>query len=249
VKDTKTADFIRENVTLEVTDGTSMNCYCTRPGVGECKGGILMLHGAFGTDDYIRSRNDRFSEAGYIVIAPDLFHRTRPGFEGNFLDYPTARPLVQAVIANDAGAEADLAAAFRWLDQQPGVEGRIASLGFCLGGRTAYLANAILPVRAGISLYGDIAPKSGEPGKGLLPRTPTLHAPMLLLWAGLDAHILPEHRAAVIEAMKTHSKTYVSVEFSDANHGYGYEPDYRNYHPHAARQSWALIMEFLKAYL
>ena len=242
-------EIVRETVTLPVADGGSMDCYCTRPSAAECKGGIIILHGAFGTDAYIRSRNDRFTEAGYAVISPDLFHRTRPGFEGNFLDYPTARPLVQAVIADEAGAEADLTAAFQWLERLPGVEGRIASLGFCLGGRTAYLANAILPVRAGISLYGDIAPKSGEPGQGLLPRTATLHAPMLLLWAGLDAHILPEHRAAVLAAMKTHNKPYVSVEFSDANHGYGYEPDYRNYHPHAARQSWALIMEFLKDYL
>lgn len=69
---------------------------------------------------------------------------------------------------------------------------------------------------------------------------------MLFFWGELDKHIPPEQRAEVIGALKANRKTYVNVEFSDADHGF-FCDERKAYQPRAARQSWALMLEFLKS--
>lgn len=237
----KASEVVREKVTLQVSDGSRMNCHSARPGDSESHAGIIVLQEAFGVNSHIRSVTERFAQAGYVAIAPELFHRTAPGFEGDYQDIASARPHMQAM--TEAGAEADLGAALQWLQQQAQVRrDRIASAGFCMGGRISFLANASLPVRASVSYYG------GSIAPGLLPRAPNLHAPMLFFWGEQDQHIPPEQRAAVIESLKTNGKNYVNVEFSEAGHGF-FCDERAAYQPHAARQSWALMMEFLKTYL
>jgi carboxymethylenebutenolidase len=139
------------------------------------------------------------------------------------------------------GAEADLRAAFDWLQSQKNVDrGRICSTGYCMGGRTSFLANSILPLRAAASFYGGgIAPS-------LLDRAPRLHAPMLFFWGGLDKNIPPEQRDAVIDSLRKAGKTYANVEFSDAGHGFNCD-ERASYQPRAARQSWAMLLEFLQS--
>ena len=84
----------------------------------------------------------------------------------------------------------------------------ISSVGFCMGGRTSFLANSVVPLRAAVSFYGGgIAP-------GLLDRASKVQAPSLLIWGGLDKHITPAHRKAVTEALSAQQKIYVNVEFS-----------------------------------
>jgi carboxymethylenebutenolidase len=71
---------------------------------------------------------------------------------------------------------------------------------------------------------------------------------MLFFWGERDQHIPPEQRAAVIESLKTNGKSFVNVEFSDAGHGF-FCDERPSYHPQSARQSWALMMDFLNTYL
>lgn len=109
-----------------------------------------------------------------------------------------------------------------------------------MGGRMAFLANATLPLRAAASFYGGgIAP-------GLLDRASQLHGPILLCWGGLDKHISPEQRQAVTDALRKAGKSYVNVEFSDADHGFNCD-ERASYQPRAARQSRALLLEFLRS--
>jgi carboxymethylenebutenolidase len=113
-------------------------------------------------------------------------------------------------------------------------------VGFCMGGRVSFLANSVVPVRKAVSFYGGgIAP-------GLLDRAAKLHGPALLIWGGLDKHITPEHRKAVTDALSAQRKTYVNVEFSNADHAF-FCDDRAAYEPHAARQAWALTLEFLQS--
>jgi carboxymethylenebutenolidase len=109
-----------------------------------------------------------------------------------------------------------------------------------MGGRLSFLANSIVPLHASASFYGGgIAP-------GLLDRAVRLHAPMLFFWGGLDKHIPPEQRNAVVQAVAAAGKTYVNVEFSDADHGFNCD-ERASYQPRASRQSWALLLEFLRS--
>ena len=187
--------ILKEKVELAVSDGTRMAAYVSRPEQGGPHSGLLLFQEAFGVNHHIRSVSDRFAAEGYVVIAPELFHRTAPpGFEGSYTDFPALRPHYEAVTTETA--EADLRSAYEWLRSNAQVKAdEISSVGFCMGGRVSFLANSVVPLRSAVSFYGGgIAP-------GLLDRAAKLQAPSLLIWGGLDKRLTPEYRKAVTDAL------------------------------------------------
>ncbi len=233
-------EILKETVVLAVADGTSMNAYVARPRQQGHYPGLLLFQEAFGVNHHIRSVSDRFAAEGYVVISPELFHRTAPsGFEGSYTDFSSMMPHVKAVTTETA--EPDISSAYDWLISNHQVKANeISSVGFCMGGRVSYLANSLVELHAAVSFYGGgIAP-------GLLDRAAKLQAPSLLIWGGLDKHITPELRKAVTDALSAQKKIYVNVEFSRADHGF-FCDERAAYEPHSARQAWALTLEFLRS--
>jgi carboxymethylenebutenolidase len=233
-------EVVREKVELAVADGSRMPAYVARPGRDGSHPGLLLFQEAFGVNHHIRNVSDRFAAEGYVVIAPELFHRTAPpGFEASYTDFPSVMAHLKAVTTETA--EADTKSAYDWLRSNALVKpSEISSVGFCLGGRVSFIANSAVPLRAAVSFYGGgIAP-------GLLNRAAKLHGPSLLIWGGLDKHITPELRKGVTEALSAEQKTYVNVEFSRADHGF-FCDERAAYEPHSARQAWALTLEFLRS--
>jgi carboxymethylenebutenolidase len=230
-----------ENVTLKIADGTTMSAYTAIPGdVGKLPG-LLVFQEAFGVNEHIRDVTRRFAKAGFVAIAPELFHRTGPGFEGKYDNFPACMPHMQGLTPE--GLSQDAQAAFDWLQKNPRVlPNCTASVGFCMGGRVSFLANSVAPLKAAISFYGgNIAP-------ALLPRAPQLHGAMLFFWGGVDAHIPQDQIRAVIDAVRQAKKTFVNVEFSDADHGFFCDAR-PSYNEAAAKQAWDLSLRFLSAYL
>ncbi|HVA94806.1 MAG TPA: dienelactone hydrolase family protein [Candidatus Dormibacteraeota bacterium] len=230
-----------EKITLQVADGTSMNAYVATPVEGGKLPGLLVFQEAFGVNPHIRDITERFAGQGYVAIAAELFHRSGPGFEGSYTNFQTCMPHMQALTPE--GLLADAQAAFDWLQKNPRVlPNSTASVGFCMGGRVSFLANSALPLKASISFYGGgIAP-------GLLPRAPQLHAPMLMFWGGLDTHIPQDQVRSVVDALKEAKKTFVNVEFSDADHGFFCDAR-ASYKETAAKQAWPLALAFLATYV
>jgi carboxymethylenebutenolidase len=228
------AEIRTEWVSLQVADGTTMRAYVARPQGGPPRAGLLVFQEAFGVNTHIRDITERFAREGYHAIAPELFHRTAPGFEGSYTNFEAVMPHVRAL--KDQDLEADAHSAYAWLRENLGTPERpIACIGFCMGGRVTFLTNSILPVKAAILFYGGgIAPN--PMGPGLLNRAGDLHAPQLLFWGGLDKHNGPEQRRAVAEALRKAGKPFVNVEFSDADHGF-FCGARASYNPAAAPQA------------
>ena len=230
-----------ENVTLQVADGTSMNGYVAAPADGAKAPGLLVFQEAFGVNAHIRDVTERFAGQGYVAIAPELFHRTGPGFEGDYANFPACVPHMQALTPD--GIIADARAAFDWLQKSPRVlPNATACIGFCMGGRASFLANSGLPLNAAVSFYG------GGIVPGLLPKAAQQNGPILFFWGALDTHIPKEHVGAIVDAMQEAKKTYVNVEFSDANHAFFCDarPAYKET---AAKQAWDLTLRFLATYV
>jgi carboxymethylenebutenolidase len=235
-----TQAIVKEKVELAVADRTRMAAYVARPEQGGPHPGLLLFQEAFGVNHHIRGVSERFAAEGYVVIAPELFHRTAaPDFEGSYTDFPAMTPHVKAVTTKTV--EADIRSAYEWLRANAGVRANeISSVGFCMGGRASFIANSLIPLHAAVSFYGGgIAP-------GLLDRASELLAPSLFIWGGLDKHITPEHRRAVTEALSAQKKVYVNAEFSRADHGF-FCDERASYEPRSARQAWALTLEFLRS--
>ncbi|OON66990.1 dienelactone hydrolase family protein [Hymenobacter sp. CRA2] len=226
-------------VELSVADGTTMQAYTAFPEAAATTAvpGIILLQEAFGVNAHIRDVADRLAAAGYAVIAPELFHRTAaPGFEISYDDFPSAAPHFHGITPE--GLTADLHAAHAWLQAQQGrvQADKIGSIGFCLGGRVSFLANAVLPLAAAVSYYG-----GGT--HTLAGRAAELHAPHLFFWGGQDKHIPKEQVDTVTAALDAAGKPYVNTVISYADHGF--HCDARgSYHPEAAKEAWALTLAF-----
>jgi len=227
------------DVTLRIPDGSSARAFVARAEGRRGAPGLILFQEAFGVNAHIRDVAGRFVGEGFVVIAPEMFHRTAdPGFEAGYDDFDSVRPHMSALTPD--GIEADARAAHEFLTGDAGVDpARIAAIGYCMGGRCAFLANAVLPLRAAVSYYGGgIAP-------ALLGRAKHLQAPHLFFWGGRDTHITPEHRAAIVDALRTAKRPYVNVEMSEGGHGF-FCDQRPSYHADSAAESWALTLEFLR---
>lgn len=220
-----------------------MNAYISLPSNSkERLPGLMVFQEAFGVNTHIRELSDRFAAEGYIVIAPELFHRTAPkGFEGSYTDFSSVASHTQAI--TESNLEADIKAVWEWLQSHPQVQqDNIACTGYCMGGRVSFLTNTMLPVKAAVSYYGArIVPD-------LIKRAPSLHAPMLFFWGGLDKHIPHEQIESITSELRKAGKQHINVEISYADHGFFCDKK-AAYNADAASEAWALTLAFLKAKL
>ena len=224
-------------VMIGVVDGTEMAAYVAHPRGNGPFPAILVFQEALGVNAQIRDVADRYAALGFVAVAPDLFHRFAPGFETQTFDREVIMPLIEHLTID--GMITDVAASYQWAAGQRDIRtDKIAAVGYCMGGRAAYLANSEVPLAAAISYYGGgIAP-------ALLDRAARLNGPHLFFWGGRDPGIPPEKHRAVTDAVRDAGKQFVDAEFSDAQHGFfNVELDRGN--PRAARESWALGRAFL----
>jgi carboxymethylenebutenolidase len=226
-------------VNVSVSDDSQMNAYVSRPASGGPHPGIIVFQEALGVNAQLRGVADRYAKLGFVAIAPDLFHRVKPGFESDELNLEVLMPLIRSLTPE--GVALDAAAAYEWLISEGGAESdKVAAVGFCMGGRATFIANSEVPLAAGISYYASgIAP-------ALLDRVPRVHGPHLFFWGGRDKGIPPEQRRAVADAMRDAGKKFVDVEFSDCDHVFFNEQVPDRYNEAAAKQSWALGIAFLE---
>jgi carboxymethylenebutenolidase len=225
-----------EWIELRADDGTTLRAFVAKPD-GQATRGLLVFQEAFGVNAHIRDVTERFAAEGFVAISPELFHRTAPGFECGYPDFALAMPHLQAI--TEQGLDADVRAAFGWLEQE-GVGGNSAAVGYCVGGRVAFVANSAVPLKAAASYYGGRIPP-------LIGRAPKLSGPMLFFWGGQDHHIPEADRQAVVAGVRDAGKVFVNVIFSDADHGFFCDAR-ASYHPAAAAQAWSLTKTFLNTY-
>lgn len=238
---TVSAPIATERIQVEVDDGTKMYAYVARPPRPVKDGpGIVVLQEAYGVTDWLREVTARFAhELGFVAIAPELYHRTGDDVvvdyaKGLERDSPHRKGLTVDGMARD------VAASHAWLCGEGVRAERSAAVGFCMGGRAAYLGNARAPFGAAISFYGGrIAPDSVD-------EAPTQHGPLLCFWGGLDKTISIEHRRGAEDALNAAGKVHTQVVFSDADHGFFRHVRPEVYHPGASRQAWAMLVEFLR---
>jgi carboxymethylenebutenolidase len=238
---TVSVPIANERVAVQVGDG-KMSAYVARPPRPVKNGpGIVVLQEAYGVTDYLREVTARFAhDLGFTAIAPELYHRTGDGVVVSYeSSLPKDSPHRKGI--SDEGISADVVASYQWLTSEGVAPDRCAAVGFCMGGRAAYLGNAHLPLRAAISFYGTaIAP-------GALSFATKQHGPLLFFWAGRDHATSTEQRRAVEDALsEAGGVAHSHVVFSDAEHGFFCHARPSCYRGDYSRQAWAMLVEFLR---
>ena len=132
-----------------LTLGEDLSGYLAKPhGVPGI--GVVVLMEAFGLNAFVKGVCERFARAGYMALAPDIYH-------GDRFEYADReRAIARANDVDDDVAMREVGAALDMLVAQGARDGRLAVMGFCMGGRLAFLANAVHGARlaASVAFYG-----------------------------------------------------------------------------------------------
>src|ERR1700761_6927081 len=224
---------------LAISDGTEMAAYIAKPENKNDKApAIILLQEAFGVNGHMRNVADDFAARGYVVITPEIFHRTAPKYwEGPYTDFAAVMPHYSAI--TNEGLTADLQACYDWLSANDKVDTtKIYSIGYCLGGRVSFLANAVLPLAAGVSYYGGSTDQLADKAKDL-------HGRHLFFWGGLDKHIPDASINTVLNALDEAGKEYINVKISYADHAFSCD-ERPAYNKSASDDALALTLAFMK---
>ncbi len=172
--------------------GGGFTGYLTVPEAGTGPG-LLIAQEVFGVNASLRAVADLYAEEGYVCLVPDLFWRMEPGVDLGYSDDDFARALdFYGRFDVDRGV-ADIGAALEALRALPQCTGPVAAMGFCLGGKLAYLTAARHDVDAAVSFYGVGIEES-------LAESGAIACPLLMHFAGADSYVPQE----ALEAVSAH---------------------------------------------
>jgi carboxymethylenebutenolidase len=222
--------------TIEIPDGR-LAAHVALPASGRGPG-MLLLHEIFGVNVYVRDAATRLAEAGYVVLAPDLFWRTQPGLELPQTDEGQAAGMQAAQQLDFPAAVGDAIAAMALLRSMPEVTGeRVGVIGFCLGGTLAYQVAVHGTPDAAVIYYG-----SGIPGA--LDDADRVDCPTIMHWGGADPFI-PREQVDAVAAMAAGHPSIECHVHKGAGHAFDNHRSEKFHVPAARAAAWELTAAFL----
>ena len=219
--------------------GKDMVLYGSVPdGAGPFPAVVVAQH-AGGVDTFIRTMTDRLAEAGYVAVAPELYHRLGPD------DDHTPRAL------KDAEMISDVQATVAFLDNHPAVDSEALGItGFCMGGRVAYLMAAAIPqFKVSVPYYGgSIMVALGEGVVSPFDRTSEIDCPMMFHFGEDDANPSLADIQKLDAELTRHDKAHEFYTYPNAGHAF-MDSTGERYRADAAATSWERTLEFLDRHL
>ena len=241
--------MMAESVRIAGHGGDEIAAYLARPlGPGPYPG-VVVIHHMPGWDDGTKEITRRFATRGYVAICPHLHYR-----EG-----PNASPDDAAAAARAAGGVpddrflGDAAGAIHYIRSLTYSSGKVGIIGYCSGGRQAFLAACSLDLDAAVDCYGAFIVESPPPNLPLrvppiLEKAADLNCPLLGLFGVEDAHPSPEEVKTIERALKEHHKAYEFHTYEGAGHGF-FGVERVMYRPEAAKDGWQRIWEWFGRHL
>jgi carboxymethylenebutenolidase len=186
---------------------------------GQARAAIIVIPEIFGVNAGIRQKCDLFAAAGYLAVAPDIFWRFAPGVELN--------PDIEAELQEAFGyfgqydaddgvrdIEAVIHAIRSGLSNQAPVE-KVGTVGYCLGGRLAYMAAARTDISASVGYYGVMIDQ-------MLDESHAIANPLMLHIPTADHFVGPEAQAAIHAGLGNHPKVTLH-DYDGLDHGFAAE--------------------------
>jgi len=185
-------------IKIPAFDGGAFDAYIATPQVAEAAPAIIVIQEIFGINEDVRSKCDQLASQGYIAIAPDLFWRIEPGIE---LVDNKPEELERAFelfgqFNQETGIE-DLKTTLGYLRNHKDCNGKVGAVGYCLGGKLAYMLSANSDIDVSVSYYG-VALET------MLDDAKNITTPFMMHIAGNDEFVPPEAQEKIITAFADH---------------------------------------------
>lgn len=244
-------DLTAETISIKGHEGTEIDAYYARPAGGGPFPGVVVIQHIHGVDEWIMEACRRLAHRGYAAVAPNLYARIGSLGSGPVEDL--AARLRSKGGLNDDVVMGDVQSCVDYLHGIPDAGGRVGTIGFCMGGRFAYMAACrVSGLDAAVDCWGgNVAPLPGQPGPpGPAPveLTSQMSAPLLGIFGNDDTNPDPKQVDRTEAALKSAGKTFEFRRYDGAGHGffYWYGAGYR---PQQANDAWNHVFEFYEKFL
>jgi carboxymethylenebutenolidase len=241
--------LIAETVMINGYGGDEIEAYRAMPSDRDSYGGVVVIHHMPGYDSGTKEITRKFAAHGYAAVMPNLYYREAPG----------ASPDDAAAAARAGGGVpderlvGDVAGAAEHLRGLTGSNGKVGVIGYCSGGRQAFLsACGDVGLDAAVDCYGAAvvrvpatAPASFKP---LIGKAGNLSCPLLGLFGADDQFPTPEETAELSARLAEEGKEHEFHTFPGAGHAF-FAPDRISYRVEAANEGWAKIWDFFGRHL
>ncbi len=238
-----------ETVMITGAGGDEIEAYLAQPLDGPPTGGVVVIHHMPGYDEQTKEITRTFAAHGYLAVCPNLHWRDAPG----------ASPDDAAATARARGGVpderlvGDVGGAAAHLRSLSSSNGKVATIGYCSGGRQSFLAACSLPLDAAVDCYGAFIinpvpeglPLKVEPIGNLAK---DLSCPLLGLFGSEDQHPSPAEVAELEKILADNGKTYSFHSYEGAGHAF-FATNRPSYRPEAANDGWEKIFMFFGRYL
>ena len=203
-------------------------------------GGVVVLQEAFGVTPHIEDVCQRFADAGWLAVAPHLFHRTGdPVLPTD--DFSQVMPHFRGLTVD--GILADVDAALDYLGGAGFPPDTCGVVGFCAGGTISLYLGVERPIGAAVTYYGGgvVEGRFGLPP--LVELAPRLRAPWLGLYGDRDSGIPVEQVEKLAEAAATAEVRTEVVRYADAGHAFNRDGD-EPFVEAAATDAWMRTLDW-----
>ncbi|MBU6515504.1 MAG: dienelactone hydrolase family protein [Acidobacteriota bacterium] len=241
-----THDLRAETITISGHGGDEIEAYLGLPTDVDTCGSIVVIHHMPGYDEATKEIVRKFAANGYAALMPNLYHREAPG----------AAPDDAAATARASGGVpderlvGDVAGAMAHLRSLATSNSKVASIGYCSGGRQSLLAGCRLPLDAVIDCYGaftvvDSPAESPLRATAIVAEVGNLRGPVLGLFGADDQYPSPEQNQVLADALTAAGKDYHFRTFDGAAHAF-FNVDRPSFRPEAALEGWREVFSFLE---
>ncbi|MDO9218968.1 MAG: dienelactone hydrolase family protein [Lacisediminimonas sp.] len=198
-------------IDIDAANAPGFKGYLSLPPTGTGPG-LVIIQEIWGVNSHIRAVADQYAQDGYVVLAPDMFWRMKPGVDLDYTENDTKQAFTHMQNLDFAKAVEDLSRSVQVLRALPEQNGGVASLGFCMGGLLSYLCAAHAGVDAAVCYYG-----GGIHTK--LDQAPQIKCPILFHFAEKDSYIPADAIDAVKAAFKDKRNAMIET-YPDVGHGF-----------------------------
>jgi carboxymethylenebutenolidase len=238
-----------ETVEIRGEGGNPVEAYLAQPLDGPATGGVVVIHHMPGYDEATKEITRKFAAHGYLAVCPNLYYREAPGASSD--DAATTARAQGGV--PDARLVGDVAGSIAHLRSLPSSNGKVATIGYCSGGRQSFLAACSLELDAAVDCYGAFvigSPPEGFPLRveSLAARIKDLSCPLLGLFGAEDQYPAPEEVAELEKLLAEAGKEFEFHTYEGAGHAF-FATDRPSYRPEAAVEGWQRIWEFFSRHL